>query len=85
MTGNAFILANYGTTLLTVDSAGFATFANGVKAVQFIVNGAAGGLNTAPSTPTSAGTTGEIRFCADGIYICTATNTWIKCVGTGSF
>jgi hypothetical protein len=38
-------------------------------------------LNTAPTTATSTGTLGEIRFTASGIYICTATNTWIKCVG----
>jgi hypothetical protein len=38
-------------------------------------------LNIAPSSATATGTTGEIRFTAAGIFICTATNTWIKCVG----
>ena len=33
-------------------------------------------LNTAPASASAAGTTGEIRFTADYIYVCTATNTW---------
>jgi len=38
-------------------------------------------IQTAPSSATDTGTAGEIRFTATGIFICTATNTWIKCVG----
>jgi hypothetical protein len=38
-------------------------------------------LNTAPATATATGTLGEIRFTPTGIFICTSTNTWIKCVG----
>lgn len=33
-------------------------------------------LNTAPSSASDTGTTGEIRIDANHIYICTATNTW---------
>ena len=33
-------------------------------------------FNTAPSSSTDTGTTGEIRFTTDYIYICVATNTW---------
>lgn len=33
-------------------------------------------LNTAPSSASDTGTTGEIRFTADYIYVCVATNTW---------
>jgi hypothetical protein len=33
-------------------------------------------LNTAPSSASDTGTTGEIRVTADYIYVCTATNTW---------
>lgn len=33
-------------------------------------------LNTAPSSSTDTGTTGEIRYTTDYIYVCTATNTW---------
>ena len=33
-------------------------------------------LNTAPASATAAGTLGSIRFTADHIYVCVATNTW---------
>ena len=33
-------------------------------------------LNAAPATATATGTLGEIRYTADYIYVCTATNTW---------
>jgi len=33
-------------------------------------------LNTAPASASAAGTLGEIRYTADYIYVCTATNTW---------
>ena len=33
-------------------------------------------LNSAPATATSTGTLGDIRYTADYIYVCTATNTW---------
>ena len=36
-------------------------------------------LNTAPSSASDTGTLGEIRVVADAIYVCTATNTWVKC------
>lgn len=35
-------------------------------------------LNTAPATATSAGTTGDIRFTTGFIYVCVATNTWVR-------
>lgn len=35
-------------------------------------------LNTAPANATDTGTLGEIRIAADYIYICTATNTWVR-------
>ena len=31
---------------------------------------------TAPASATATGTAGDIRYDADYIYICTATNTW---------
>ena len=34
------------------------------------------GLNTAPASASAAGTLGEIRYTADYIYVCTATDTW---------
>lgn len=39
-------------------------------------------IQTAPASSTDTGTTGELRICADGLYICIATNTWIKCSGS---
>ena len=35
-------------------------------------------LNIAPTSATDTGTTGEIRITSTGIYICVATDTWIK-------
>lgn len=39
-------------------------------------------LNTAPANATDTGTLGEIRVVADYIYVCTATNTWVRSVLT---
>lgn len=38
-------------------------------------------IHSAPSTASSAGTAGDVRFTDTGVYICIATNTWIKCTG----
>ena len=35
-------------------------------------------LNTAPSSASDTGTLGEIRITADYIYVCVATNTWVR-------
>lgn len=35
-------------------------------------------LNTAPASATATGTTGEIRIASDYIYVCIATNTWVR-------
>lgn len=35
-------------------------------------------LNTAPSSATDTGTTGEIRITSDYIYVCIATDTWVR-------
>lgn len=45
-----------------------------VKAMQVDLKG----LQTAPATQNEPGNVGEIRFAADGIYFCVATNTWKK-------
>ena len=36
------------------------------------------GSHTAPASATATGTAGEIRFCSDYVYYCTATNTWVR-------
>lgn len=43
-----------------------------VKAGSFSINS----MNSAPASSSSIGTVGEIRYTADYIYICVATNTW---------
>ena len=35
-------------------------------------------LNTAPSNASDTGTTGEIRITSGYIYVCVATNTWVR-------
>jgi hypothetical protein len=35
-------------------------------------------LNTAPASSTDTGTTGEIRITSNYIYVCVATNTWVR-------
>lgn len=35
-------------------------------------------LNTAPASATDTGTTGEIRYTSTYIYVCIATNTWVR-------
>jgi hypothetical protein len=52
---------------------------------RFQVNGTAkaaqynlSDLNTAPASATATGTLGEIRVTSTYIYICTATNTWVR-------
>jgi hypothetical protein len=55
--------------------AGFRLDVNGTaRATQYNVSA----LNTAPATATSTGTLGEIRVTAGFIYVCTATNTWVR-------
>ena len=45
-----------------------------IKATQYKLSD----LNTAPSSSSDTGTKGEIRVTADAIYICSATDTWVK-------
>jgi parallel beta-helix repeat protein len=35
-------------------------------------------LNTAPASSTDTGTLGEVRITANYIYVCVATNTWVR-------
>jgi len=70
-TGIPFTIQKNSTDKLTINDAGQVTGA------AYNISA----LNTAPATATATGTLGEIRFTPTGIFICTATNTWIKCVG----
>jgi len=40
------------------------------------------GMGTAPASSTAAGTTGDIVVTAGFIYVCTATNTWVRTILT---
>lgn len=35
-------------------------------------------LQTAPASASATGTLGEVRWVADNVYLCIATNTWVK-------
>lgn len=49
-------------------------FKGNVKSEKYSISA----LNTAPSSSTDTGTLGEIRITAAYIYVCTATNTWVR-------
>lgn len=63
-----------------IEAAGFGFFDGAItssgliKADQFGVSG----LNTAPSSATDIGTEGEVRYTTTHIYVCIATNTWVR-------
>lgn len=61
-------------TNVTADANGNVAVLGNLSAGQFFVSS----LNAAPSTSTSTGSLGEIRITATAIYVCTATNTWVK-------
>ena len=50
------------------------------KAVGITVTGQMdlAALNTAPASASATGTVGEIRWVADAVYLCVATDTWVK-------
>jgi len=62
----------YNFTALTISrSGGNATFYNLVTAPQLRVS-----LSNAPASATATGSSGQIRWDANYIYVCTATDTW---------
>ena len=70
------IVGDAATDVLTVNSASTftaaAVFNNSVTSESLNVTA----LNAVPASATAAGTLGSIRFTADYIYVCVATNTW---------
>lgn len=49
--------------------------------VRFMATGQSGGLTlgaSVPATSTSAGTIGQVAYNSNYVYICVATNTWIR-------
>lgn len=65
--GNFNWASNSGTAQMTLSS-------TGLSAIQYRLSA----LNSAPSSAADTGTLGEIRITAGFIYICTATNTWVR-------
>ena len=77
-TGGAGTIAAF-----NVDSSGCQLYHIGALKIQTTATGTVttgqmdiAALNTAPASAGAAGTLGEIRYTADYIYVCTATNTW---------
>jgi len=78
---NNIILAN-GTGAIKAQHDGTNwTMQGTVAATQFQVSA----LNTAPATATATGTAGEIRVTASYIYVCTATNIWVRTALSGGW
>ena len=67
-TGRNYVGRNNGIETYSVDKIG------NVTATQYKISA----LNTAPASATATGTLGEIRITAGFIYVCTATNTWVR-------
>lgn len=86
------INAGAGVTLYAVGSAKLVTTPTGVSvtgiasvAGDVVATGdvqgdtmSVSGMNTAPASATATGTVGEIRWTAGHVYLCTATNTWVR-------
>ena len=66
------VLQNGGT--FTDDATNIVQVNGSVKATQYRLSA----LNTAPASASDTGTLGEIRITSGYIYICTATNTWVR-------
>jgi hypothetical protein len=62
------------TAAMYVSSSNQAVFPNTATSNQFKLSA----LNTAPASASDTGTLGEIRITSGYIYICTATNTWVR-------
>jgi hypothetical protein len=59
---------------LVLDGSGNLSVTGTNTATQFKLSA----LNTAPSSASDTGTLGEVRITATYIYVCTATNTWVR-------
>jgi hypothetical protein len=75
--------ANTQNMMVAVDGGAVSLFNAGVQKFQTSSTGVYitgqiqfSALNTAPASAGATGTLGEIRYTADYIYVCTATNTW---------
>ncbi len=70
-TGSAYLYYS-GNLRFDTSALGVTAYGDVTTTGQFRVNA----LNAAPASASATGTLGEIRFTADHIYVCVATNTW---------
>lgn len=61
-------------SMAAIDKYGDAWFNSSVLTKKYKLDG----LNAAPSSATDNGTLGEIRWTSTHVYLCIATNTWIR-------
>jgi len=61
-------------TLVSSLGGAITNFTNGITSSQYKLSS----LNTAPASATATGVLGEIRVTADYIYVCSATNIWVR-------
>ncbi|TXI86917.1 MAG: hypothetical protein E6Q36_08360 [Chryseobacterium sp.] len=77
VTGDNRLNSTSGNTLVgtSVNTNNSKLVVNGTnEAAQFKVSA----LNTAPASATATGVLGEVRITSTYIYVCTATNTWVR-------
>lgn len=75
ITGDMVTFAGNGNVGIGTTSPAQTLDVNGItQATQFKVSA----LNTAPASASATGITGEIRVTSTHIYVCTATNTWVR-------
>lgn len=75
MSHPVFLGQDNGSTVFTIADGGAVTSTSTITSTKYFVSA----LNTAPANATDTGTLGEIRFASDGyLYLCSATNTWIR-------
>ncbi|TPG44380.1 beta strand repeat-containing protein [Flavobacterium pectinovorum] len=82
-TGTIGVTQTAGNNTTALATTAFVTTANNLKAPvadpTFTGVIKISALNTAPASAIATGVLGEIRITATFIYICTATNTWVRC------
>lgn len=73
-TGGGIKFSRYNTQLAYLSRTGNMSILGSVTPAQYKLSA----LNTAPSSSTDTGELGEIRITAGYIYVCIATNTWVR-------
>ena len=74
-----FLARDNASTVFTIADGGAVTSTSNITAIQYKLSA----LNTVPATSSEACTVGEIRYTATYIYLCSATNTWVRSAFSG--